>query len=111
MTEDELKRKAMVEQGHTVIANKRDDGAFIRWASQKELYTYIGRPSIWGNRFKVDEDGTRDECCDWYRKYLLDNDDLLAKLGTLRGRVLGCWCYPERCHGNELITALAERKG
>jgi len=20
----------------------------------------------------------------------------------IKGKVLGCWCYPERCHGNYL---------
>ena len=31
------------------------------------------------------------------RKYGLHKE-----LHTLKGKVLGCWCYPKRCHGNHL---------
>jgi hypothetical protein len=38
--------------------------------------------------------------------YLPHKPSLLAKLDTLRGKVLGCWCSPEACHGDILATAL-----
>jgi hypothetical protein len=26
----------------------------------------------------------------------------MPKIHTLKGKVLACWCYPERCHGDYL---------
>jgi hypothetical protein len=71
---------------------------------KKEPYdVYIGRPSKWGNPFVVGEDGTRDEVIAKYRAHLYEHPELLHAIGPeLQGRVLGCWCHPERCHGDVL---------
>jgi hypothetical protein len=29
-------------------------------------------------------------------------------LKKLKNKVLGCWCYPEKCHGDILIKILEE---
>jgi hypothetical protein len=70
---------------------------------------YIGRPSKWGNpyshkdgtlaEFKVD---TRKEAIDKYEGYLLQNGDLINSIHELKGKTLGCWCKPKRCHGDIL---------
>ena len=60
---------------------------------------YIGRGSQWGNRFVIGQDGTRDEVCDKYEAWLLSNPALLARLPSLAGRDLVCFCAPRRCHG------------
>lgn len=75
---------------------------------KKEPYdVYIGRAmprqklkgSIWANPFKIGQDGTRDEVIEKYRQYVLGKPELLAQIESLRGKVLGCWCSPLRCHG------------
>jgi len=71
---------------------------------KKEPYDiYIGRGSKWGNPFKIGRDGTRKEVIEKYRIYLLYNDELLADLHELKGKVLGCYCSPKPCHGDILI--------
>ena len=75
---------------------------------------YIGRPSRWGNPFKVGRDGTREEVIAKYRTYVLSRPDLVAVLPELQGKVLGCWCAPEPCHGDvlaELARRLVEEGG
>jgi len=68
----------------------------------------IARPSKWGNPFKIGQDGTRDEVIDLYRSYVLGRPDLLAAISTeLKGKVLGCWCKPERCHG-DILAEIAD---
>lgn len=93
--------------------------------------TYIGRGSVFGNpfthlpldmtkaKFQV---ATRDQAVDMYRGYALgqyeENEFFRLCLNALaedhlRGKevVLGCYCAPQRCHGEiiaELATALAE---
>lgn len=63
---------------------------------------YIGRPTKWGNPFMIGRDGNRTQVVEKYRQYLLSNDDLRAQLTELRGKVLGCWCAPDACHGDVL---------
>ena len=78
---------------------------------KKDKYdVYIGRAvprsglkgSDWANPFVIGKHGTREEVMAQYRAWLLANPDLYARLPELRGRVLGCWCAPEACHGNIL---------
>jgi hypothetical protein len=79
---------------------------------------YIGRPSKWGNpfshktgtlaKFKV---SSRDEAVDKYRDYILSKPDLLSQLHELDGKILGCWCSPQRCHGDVLLELLREGYG
>ena len=46
----------------------------------------------------------------WYRTWLLTTAEgariVEAARRELRGRVLGCWCAPYRCHG-ETLSAVA----
>lgn len=97
---------------------------------------YIGRQdnrskppfkkSKWNNPFLIDKtdkkrDGTREEVLEKYRQYLLYNEqfgknlpdgrELLKDLPELRGKILGCWCRPERCHGDILIELMSNREG
>lgn len=66
---------------------------------------YIGRPSKWGNPYKIGADGTREEVIAKYREYLLDSE-LAAELYQLKDKVLGCWCKPEHCHGDVIVELL-----
>jgi hypothetical protein len=70
-----------------------------------------GRPffpgSRWRNTYREDSpslkrDGARDEVIEKYRQRLLGRPDLLAHLPELKGKRLGCWCKPKRCHGDLL---------
>ena len=69
---------------------------------------YIGRPSIWGNPFIIGKDGTRSEVIEKYRNWIKTQPQLLAKLHTLRGKRLGCYCAPHACHG-DILAELANK--
>lgn len=74
----------------------------------KEPYeVYIGRGSKWGNPFVIGKDGNRDDVCDKYEVYLLSNQTLLDALPELKDKKLGCFCKPQRCHG-DLLAKLAD---
>lgn len=105
-SDSEYDRKEIVENGGTVTANIKTDLQLIAWAEENGLYVRIDRQSAWGNPFILDEDGDRDDVCDHYRVYLQYKPSLQRRYDDLRGKVLGCWCYPERCHGNVLISIL-----
>jgi hypothetical protein len=108
-TESECERREEVEGGGTVLANIKIDKQLIAWAESKKLYVRIGRPGDWGNPYVVGEDGDRPTCIASFRVYFLRKRGLHERLGELKGKVLGCYCYPEACHGHELIEFIRER--
>lgn len=63
---------------------------------------YIGRPGKWGNPFSIGKDGDRAEVCRKHKAWILTQPQLLADLHELKGKVLGCWCSPQQCHGDTL---------
>lgn len=93
------------------------------WISDNNNF-YIGRPgvvfvnkkryptssSIFANPYKIGKDGTREEVIVKYKEYMigkLENDkSLVEQLISLKGKNLGCWCYPEPCHGNVLLELI-----
>ena len=72
---------------------------------------YIGRPSIFGNPFEIGSDGTRAEVIEKHRLYLQErikyDDEFKEAVKALYGMVLGCYCAPLPCHGDNLV-AMAE---
>lgn len=66
--------------------------------------------SPWANPFKIGKDGTRDEIMDMYAVYIKKKiKDGELDIETLRGKTLGCWCKPERCHGDVLVAILRKK--
>ena len=112
MNADQAARRAIVEAGGTVLANTRKgtDEALIAWAEERGVFEKIDRTTLFGNPFVTPRDGSRDVVCDLYREHLKADPSLQAALPSLRGKVLGCWCHPKRCHGGEIIDALQRRE-
>lgn len=85
---------------------------------KKEPYdVYIGRPSKWGNPFSHKENTiakykvkNKEEAIDAYHKWILNQSDLLNSLHELEGKTLGCWCAPNKCHGDILIKLIDEAR-
>lgn len=71
---------------------------------------YIGRSSKWGNPFMKGVHGTRSEVISKYRSWIKKRPELMEALDELDGKVLGCWCKPEACHGDVLIELIEEKK-
>ncbi len=76
-------------------------------------FVYIGRPSRFGNPFRLrdpHDDQERAAVLDRYRQWFLTRiatDPVFrAQVETLRGQDLGCWCAPRTCHGEVLLAWL-----
>ena len=88
------------------------------WLNSSPDHIYIGRNmshyvkgaigSKWANTFKVDKFG-REGAIQRYEEYIRNTPNLFNSLTELQGKVLGCWCHPERCHGDVLIKLLNEK--
>lgn len=69
-----------------------------------EYDVFIGRPSKWGNPFKIGEGKyTREQALEKFDEWIVGQADLLDDIEELRGKILGCYCKPERCHGDTLL--------
>lgn len=69
-----------------------------------EYDVFIGRPSKWGNPFVIKPgEYTRKEALDKYNTWILQQEGLLQQTGELKGKVLGCYCKPKKCHGDTLL--------
>lgn len=64
---------------------------------------FIGRPSKWGNPFKISPTCSRENSIRLYEMYLLSNAELLNSLIELQDKDLVCFCAPLLCHGDVLL--------
>jgi hypothetical protein len=76
---------------------------------------YIGRPSKWGNPFSHKDGtlaefkiGSRSDAIQKYEEWIVNQPHLMGSLHELKGKTLGCWCSPKRCHGH-VLAKLVER--
>lgn len=104
-TADESVMREYLERGGTVVVSQRGQhDRLIRWAEHHGLFVRIDRRTEWGNPFEMPGDGDRGEVvANYAAHYILFKPSLLSKLDTLRGKALGCWCAPEKCHGDVLV--------
>ena len=93
---------------------------------------YIGRGSILGNPFPITPTQSRDVVCDryekdFYRRLMTDDGKYgshyecsdfinelrrLFKKGKEQGYLkLGCFCSPQRCHGDTIANYLRQNQG
>jgi len=110
-------RRAALIAGQAVVVNPtagHADAELVAWAMERELLVNVDRPTRWANPYRSPMDGNRDRVVDRYREELLPNEPkLLERLPELRGKALGCRCYPRRSHADvlaELANALAPTK-
>ena len=101
---DEEERRKKVEAGLSVVANLQRDKHLIQWATQNGKLVMIDRTSRWGNPFVLGPDGDRDHVCMCFEEHYATYKQSFDKhRDELKGKVLACHCYPERCHGDGLI--------
>jgi len=67
------------------------------------------KSSMWANPFTVKTEG-RDKCLELYESWVREKikKEGTTELKKLKNKVLGCWCKPEKCHGDILIKILNE---
>lgn len=61
-----------------------------------------------GNPFLVEQFG-RAEAIERFRLWALGKPEILDRIAALpEDAVLGCWCKPEACHGDEIVRIWQE---
>lgn len=88
---------------------RREAKKLVVHCKREPFDVYIGRPSKWGNPFVIGKDGGREEVLSKYRSYMKGSLGLCQQAREeLRGKVLGCWCAPQPCHGDVLAEIANE---
>ncbi len=92
---------------------------------KEEFDVYIGRGSIYGNEWthSINTKATfivasRDEAIQCYKDWLTGKrfvnfkqelrSAILESLPNLKGKKLGCYCAPQKCHGDILVDLINE---
>ena len=105
--ESERQRRALVEAGHATLAHCKADTHLMRWGEFADRVVRIDRTTKWGNPFEVEKDGDRSYVIESFGEhYLPRKPSLLEALPELQGKILACWCFPQRCHGEVLLEAI-----
>jgi Domain of unknown function (DUF4326) len=126
-TPRQLQLRERLDRLETVVVNvnkSSEDVAIVAWAQERGLLVYVGHRglydrwprSVWANPYRMSPTATpeeeareRDRVCELFVRHLAEEPDLLARIGELKGKALGCWCAPSRCHADylaELANAL-----
>ncbi len=114
----------------TSVVNVRAQNIRPRYSNLKEWMedpknSYIGRGgtvfigdrsfsypgSKWGNPFKPSKHNTKEQRIRQYEEYIrerIERESLQKELLSMKGKVLGCWCKPEGCHGDVLVRLIEE---
>jgi hypothetical protein len=115
-TDEERELAGRVLSGHGVVVNVRKSGPhgrLVPWLADAGLLVYVGHAgprhrwpeSDFASPFHREAKSDRDGALARYREWLPDQPALMARLraGELRGKALGCWCAPLRCHAEVLL--------
>ena len=89
------------------IINLKTVSSIQKWLRDTNN-VYVGRevPGIvagskWGNPYEL-KYYSRTVAIAFYESHLDLNEKLANSVSELRGKVLGCWCSPSRCHAETL---------
>lgn len=95
--------------GGTVLANiKHKADPIVEWAKAEGRFERIDRKTKFGNPFETGKDGTDQEVVEKFAAWIQGQPELIQQAREeLKGKVLGCWCYPKLCHG-DVLAALVD---
>ena len=88
--------------------NKRIQRKRVKGWKAPENCVYVGRPTKWGNPYKVTKEEERNLALIYYREWL---ENMLKTypyfLDELKGKDLMCWCpLTKPCHADILLEYL-----
>jgi len=95
----------------TQVINIKDRNKYKTPPGETVQFVYVGRPTIWGNPFRVPakaNSATRHVVVEKFRDYLREHPHLVGKARKdLKGKVLICHCAPKECHA-DILAYVAE---
>jgi len=91
-----------------------DERGRVVHCRRQAFEVYIGRPSEFGNPYRMVLDGNRETVIKLFELYALgrmeSDSPWREKVKALYGKTLGCYCAPKPCHGDVLLRLAANLK-
>ena len=101
--------KEWIEDNNNVYIGRKGI-VFIKDKITEKKTRFPKESSMFCNPFKVGKDGTREQVIEKYEKYIKEkiivNNKLKEELIKMKNKNLGCWCFPEKCHGDILLDII-----
>lgn len=72
-------------------------------------HRYPPTDSLFANPYKLKNCKSVDQCLSLYESHLLlklRDPQIMKEFKKLKGKNLGCWCKPEKCHGDIILKHL-----
>lgn len=121
MASVDVKKTSSIRVINCKVAHLRKNGyqSLQAWLDASANHIYVGRNmayyvpgavgSKWKNPYTLKKyGGDVQKVLELYREHVM-RSGLYEQLGELEGKVLGCWCHPEACHGDVLKEMCEER--
>eukprot|EP01061_Rhynchopus_euleeides_P001841 TRINITY_DN1135_c0_g1_i4.p1 TRINITY_DN1135_c0_g1~~TRINITY_DN1135_c0_g1_i4.p1 ORF type:complete len:149 (+),score=43.60 TRINITY_DN1135_c0_g1_i4:156-602(+) len=102
-----VRKNMLVKSGYRDLAHWVEDPSHVYIGRDMTRYVPGAVGSKWGNPFPAKKHG-REESIRLYAEHIQKSG---YDLSELRGKVLGCWCKPEPCHGDTLMRLVREMDG
>jgi hypothetical protein len=104
-----IRKKELQKKGYHNFNEWKNNPKNVYIGRNLSYYVYGTFHSKWHNPYSIKKYGL-ENCLKLYEDYLRSSPELLASLPELKGKRLGCWCTPEKCHGDILIKLYYEQK-
>lgn len=101
-----IKKKNLQQNGYSNLEEWLLDENHIYIGRNMSFYVKGANKSKWHNPYSVKKYGL-EKCLELYENYIRTSD-IYNDIDELNGKVLGCWCSPNKCHGNVLMKLLKE---
>jgi hypothetical protein len=102
-----VKKAELIKSGINSFEEWSKDQNNIYIGRNMDFYVKGTNKSKWANPYTLKK-YKLEECLSLYEDYIR-NSNLYNELEELAGKILGCWCKPEPCHGDILIKLLCEK--
>jgi len=102
-----IKKQHLIKKGYSSLEEWLQDPNHIYIGRNMVCYVKGAVASKWKNPYTVKKYGI-DQCLQLYEQHIV-NSDLYNQLEELDGKVLGCWCKDDPCHGDILVKLLNEK--
>lgn len=102
-----VRKTELNKQGYESLSEWKKEGNHLYIGRNMSFYVPGAVGSKWRNPYTVKKYGL-DKSLELYEKHV--RDKLYDDLDELDGKILGCWCKPERCHGDILVKMLKAKK-
>ena len=112
-----IKKSELNKIGYLDLEHWLKDSNHVYIGRDMSFYVKGAKGSIWKNPYKVSKSSkttksknkktySLDESLELYKSHIENDQELVKLLPTLKNKTLGCWCKPNKCHGDILIELI-----